>query len=644
TIEVRRSEKRNANSAAAVRRRRLTPGRRAATASSSWPAASACAHAAAWAAAASSSDDASAQSGDSKEKDAALGWRDQHQVGGAASRSGTAVQGPAGGQAAHHLDDLPEHRVLQRVQPAAPVQFLSTTCSALTESAAVATRREQPPRSPAENLRPGTALQPSGWPAELKGSRRTARAIPPPQGVTIDLLSRRTCPVARRATAQSGRTAPHARDFGRPFPARSASHVQLMIDSFGRAASCIRRYLLQLLHETRAGPGGQAPNVHSGQHQHLQAVSRTACRTFTEPGYVFNGDFVDRGANSVEVPALLFALPAGVPDGSASTGGNHEDHVMNCATASSRRHSAQQDCQLFAEVFAWMPLATTGTDTCRRLRPPGNDGEKVDYLEWRQVLDLLWSDPKPQAGCRPQHVQRRRLLLRPDVTESFLRKNKLTLLSHEWQAGWLHEFCHDGAVLTVFSASNYYEEGSNRGGRYVKFDSSGKPHIVQYMASRSRRLPAMDETLRDLDLPGGLCGRPGRVRQERPAAVHDLPSSGSPWTLAALPAPRSGRFASPRRCTRSKESELETIFRIMDKDSSGHISLEEFRDSCRVLSEATGRQMADDNRSRSDGQSDGPQQRRVQSISHEFLEAFRIVDNQTVRLVGTAAALGAPAK
>lgn len=75
-------------------------------------------------------------------------------------------------------------------------------------------------------------------------------------------------------------------------------------------------------------------------------------------------------------------------------------------------------------------------------------------LEWRQILDLLWSDPKPGDGCEPNMYRGGGCYWGPDVTRKILEKHDWTLIirSHECKEEGF-DYCHDRKVC-------FYSTGS----------------------------------------------------------------------------------------------------------------------------------------------------------------------------------------
>uniref|UniRef100_A0A3Q3IKA4 Serine/threonine-protein phosphatase with EF-hands n=1 Tax=Monopterus albus TaxID=43700 RepID=A0A3Q3IKA4_MONAL len=135
----------------------------------------------------------------------------------------------------------------------------------------------------------------------------------------------------------------------------------------------------------------------------------------------------------------------------------------------------------------WEPTTASRTTHCRTFLHNTLGLQFIDMRICIQILDLLWSDPMSQEGCIPNEVRGGGCYWGPNVTEDFLNRHNLQLIirSHECkQEGY--EFCHNRKVLTLFSASNYYNVGSNRGA-YLKLGPDLVPYVIQYQASSMTR-------------------------------------------------------------------------------------------------------------------------------------------------------------
>ncbi|CAF1538503.1 unnamed protein product, partial [Adineta ricciae] len=319
-----------------------------------------------------------------------------------------------------------------------------------------------------------------------------------------------------------------------------------LILAFQRGESLHAHYVLLILHEVRKILK-RLPNVnivsthHStfvtvvgdlhGNLSDLMLIFHKNGLPSNENPYIFNGDIVDRGSHSMELFLLISVAFIVYPNNVYINRGNHEDHVLNLRYGFMkeiiRKYKSQSTklLHLFENIYSWMPVASLIDDhifvahggisditdlskinQVKRnkyvsiLSPsfiiPENDERcQIDglsneqLLEWRQMLDLLWSDPKQTNGCEANTYRGGGCYWGPDITEKILEKHKWSLLirSHECKEDGF-DYCHDKKVLTIFSASNYYAAGSNRGA-YVKISKNQSPAIVQFMATKTTIKP-----------------------------------------------------------------------------------------------------------------------------------------------------------
>ncbi|EME28778.1 protein phosphatase [Galdieria sulphuraria] len=186
--------------------------------------------------------------------------------------------------------------------------------------------------------------------------------------------------------------------------------------------------------------------------------------------YIFLGDFVDRGYNSVETLLLLLALKVRFPDRVALIRGNHESRqvtqVYGFYEECVRKFGSATVWRLCAEIFDCMSLSAVVEQRvfCVHggLSPGIESLEDIEAIDRKQevphegpMCDLLWSDPEEVEGwtLSPRGAG---YLFGEEAVQHFLHVNHLNFIARAHQLvmeGYKQMF--QGRVVTVWSAPNY---------------------------------------------------------------------------------------------------------------------------------------------------------------------------------------------
>ncbi|KAL9679719.1 hypothetical protein QQ045_017585 [Rhodiola kirilowii] len=194
--------------------------------------------------------------------------------------------------------------------------------------------------------------------------------------------------------------------------------------------------------------------------------------------YLFLGDYVDRGKQSIETIALLLCYKIKYPENVFLLRGNHEcasiNRIYGFYDECKRRFSVRL-WKTFTDCFNCLPVAAVIDEKIMCMHgglSPGMESldqireieRPADVPDQGLLCDLLWADPDKEVKGWGENDRGVSFTFGADKVSEFLKKFDLDLICRAHQVvedGY--EFFADRQLVTIFSAPNYCGEFNNAG-------------------------------------------------------------------------------------------------------------------------------------------------------------------------------------
>jgi serine/threonine-protein phosphatase PP1 catalytic subunit len=200
------------------------------------------------------------------------------------------------------------------------------------------------------------------------------------------------------------------------------------------------------------------------------------CGQPSSTNYLFLGDYVDRGKQSLETILLLLCYKIKYPENFFLLRGNHECANINRIYGffdECKRRCNLKCWKSFTDVFNVLPVAAIVADRifCVHggLSPGLTTFQQIldlerpcDVPDFGLINDLLWSDPSETATDWEENDRGVSYLFNKQIVEQFLDKHQLDLVCRAHtvvEDGY--EFFGNRSLVTIFSAPNYCGEFDN---------------------------------------------------------------------------------------------------------------------------------------------------------------------------------------
>ena len=161
-----------------------------------------------------------------------------------------------------------------------------------------------------------------------------------------------------------------------------------------------------------------------------------------ESNYLFLGDYVDRGKQSLETISLLLAYKVKYPENFFLLRGNHESQTINRIYGfydECRRRYSVKLWKAFTQCFNCLPVAAIIDDKifCMHggLSPDLKNPEQIHQFsrpmevpDKGMLCDLLWSDPDQECLGWEDSERGVSYVFGANVVKNFLKNNNMDLI------------------------------------------------------------------------------------------------------------------------------------------------------------------------------------------------------------------------